>query len=315
MALRSSRISPFQESQVPATTPAGTAYRKVTLNFAGQKALLMVPDAVKDWDTTSLIIMNHGYVDHFSWVDPDASPRHGAASAMSFLDQGWVVISHQTSGNNWGSDAALSDIQDAYDYVARRWFFQKIIIMGFSMGGMLTYNATGLKVLPQIDAAITINGVVDARTSWMSELYRVYGGLNEAQLGQYMAGHDPARDDPARWAGLPMFISSSPKDTVTPTEQHAAVFYERAVTPEKIVYRTHTGGHLAQESFMVDEVVAWLKAQVGVEPHRPGQVRPAVGPAPLWAKAAGYASGLLDSAGEPVALYSTAGELVSAAEA
>lgn len=310
MALRSSRITPFQESSSAAFTPGGVPYQKVTLSFAGQKALLLYADRVKDWETTSLVIMNHGYADSYTWVDPAASVKHGAASAMIFVERGWVVISHNAGGNNWGSDAAVSDVMDAYDYAARRWFFEKIAVMGFSMGGLLAYNVTGKKALPQVDAAITINGVVDIRTNWLDEAYRVYGGTNESQMTQYMAGNDPLHDDPDRWAGLPMFITSSPNDSVTPTAAQAQRFYDRASTPEKIVFRTHTGSHLAQESFMVSEVLAWMKDVVGFKDHVAGQVRPSVGPAPLWVKGSS-GSGVAFADGTPAVLAMTDGSVVA----
>lgn len=314
MALRSNRITPFQESSTAATTPAGTAYNKVLLNFGGQKAYAFVPSSVEDWDHTNLVVMNHGYADNYTFIDPNATPHHGANSAMSFLDQGWIVVSHDTHGNNWGNDDAISDVMDVYDWAARKWYLDKVAVFGFSMGGMLTYNVTGNKVLPQMDAAITINGVVNARTNWQSELTRVYGGTTPQQTDAAMAGHDPARDDPQRWAGIPFFISSSPNDTVCPTPAQAQVFYDRAATKDKITFKTHSENHLGTSSFMVSDVLAWLNG-LGFVKHNPNQVKPAVAPSPKWSTAssptAAASSGVLNSAGDNVLLYTTDGVLVS----
>lgn len=312
MALRSNRVTPFQESSVTAISPAGTAYNKVLLNFGGQKAYAFIPSAVEDWDHTNLVIMNHGYADNYTFIDPNATPHHGANSAMSFIDQGWVVISHDDHGNNWGNDDAMSDIMDVYDYAAKRWYLDKVAVFGFSMGGMLTYNVTGNKILPQMDAAITINGVVNARTNWQSELTRVYGGTTPQQTDAAMVGHDPARDDPQRWAGIPFFISSSPKDTVCPTPDQAQVFYDRVATKEKITFRTHSENHLGESSFMVPEVVSWL-GSLGFKKHEPTQPKPSSAPTPKWDSSSSTTpkathSGVMDSSGNAVILRWVSGE-------
>ena len=183
-----------------------------------------------------------------------------------------------------------------------------MILLGFSMGGMTVYNALGHQALPDVAAAVTVNGVVDIRTNWLNEAYRVYGGLNETELGLYMQGHDPARDDPARWAGVPLFISSSPNDTDCPTPEQAQVFYDRAATPDVIEFRTHTRGHLAQESFMVSDVLDWLGPRVPA--YDEGQ-SPSGTPHPFWKRddppPVEVESGLYLTSGAPAALFTTTG--------
>ena len=302
------RITPFEEERTEHETPAGTGYSRRVLNFAGQRALAYVPDGVAPATHTAVALMCHGFADSHEWIDPAAPPSHGAASALSFVDQGWVVISHHLHGNNWGSDVAIADLLDCYVWAASTWWIDDVILLGFSMGGMTVYNALGHQALPDVAAAVTVNGVVDIRTNWLNEAYRVYGGLNETELGLYMQGHDPARDDPARWAGVPLFISSSPNDTDCPTPEQAQVFYDRAATPDVIEFRTHTRGHLAQESFMVSDVLDWLGPRVPA--YDEGQ-SPSGTPHPFWKRddppPVEGESGMYLTSGAPAALFTTAG--------
>lgn len=311
MALRSERVTPFEESRETLTTPGGTPYEKVLLNFAGQRALAYAPATTTPRTHTALVLMCHGYVDRYTWIDPTATTTHGVAAAMSHVDQGWIVVSHDLHRNNWGNDDAISDLMDCYQWAASIWWIDDVILQGFSMGGMTTYNALGARVLPDVTGAVTVNGVVDIRTNWLDEAYRVYGGMNVDQLGEYMIGHDPARDDPDRWAGVPIFMSSSPNDTVCPTPVQAQVFYDRATTPDLIEFRTHTSGHLAQASFMVPEVTAWLTALV--PPYESGQT-PTGTPVPNWPDdPPPVGSGVALTDGTPVVLATTDGTIVSAA--
>ena len=255
MTLRPARITPTQQSATQRTTPHGTGYTDLRLMFADQPAIAYVPDTITE--PATLVIMCHGYQDDYTWIDPAATPRYGAPTALAFVDQGWIVISHRNHGDSWGNDDAMSDVMDCYAWAAGRWPLRNLFIEGFSMGGMLTYNTVGNRLLP-VTAAVTINGVVDAQRTWRTQLYGIYGGSTVAELTANMAGHDPLRDDPARWAGVPFFMTSSPNDTATPTPYHAQKFYDRAATPDLIEFRTHQGSHTQDTSFMVDDVVAWL---------------------------------------------------------
>lgn len=302
------RTTPFEEGRSEHETPAGTGYSRRVLNFAGQRALAYVPDGVAPATHTAVALMCHGFADSYEWIDPAASPSHGATSALSFVDQGWVVISHHLHGNNWGSDVAIADLLDCYVWAASTWWIDDVVLLGFSMGGMTVYNALGHQALPDV-TAVTVNGVVDIRTNWLDEAYRVYGGLNEAELGLYMQGHDPARDGPVRWAGVDLFLSSSPNDTVCPAPEQAGLFHDRVGDVASIEFRTHTGGHLAQESFMVSDVLDWLAPRVPA--YDEGQF-PSGTPYPFWQNddpdpPVPGGSGLYLTTGGEAALHTTAG--------
>lgn len=269
------RVTPFQTASESRTTSAGTAWTLERWSFAGQAAIACVPAVVKDRTDITLVQHSHGYVDDQD--HPLTARMKGTLEGV--LDRGWVLVSHFMHGNNWGSKVAMNDLKDAYHWAASRWHVKRVILHGFSMGGMATYNALGQDIVPDIVAAITVNGVVDIATNWPDQAMSVYGGMTIEQALAYMAeppGYDPARDDPQKWAGKPIFMIGGTGDTVVPPAQHMEKFLARAATPEVIHYEVGAHGHLA--GFMPEKCLSWADA------YAPAYVAqgPYGVPAPNW---------------------------------
>lgn len=305
------RITPFESSRSTGTTAAGTPYTRVNLSFAGQRCIALVPDRVRDRTDVTLVQHSHGYVDTEAHVLTDRmlGTTHG------MLDRGWVVTSHLMHGNNWGSKVAMSDLKDVYHWAAQKWHVKRVILHGFSMGGMATYNALGQDVVPDIVAAITVNGVVDilGQADWQASARAMYGGMNQAEMLAYMAeapGYDPLRDDPAKWAGKPIYMIGGTNDTVVPPAQHMEKFLARAATPELIHYELGTHGHLA--GFMPEKVLPWADAYAPNYATQTAYGTPTpnwpVAPEPPPASTAG--SGVYWADGREASLYRSDGTLV-----
>lgn len=254
MASPSNRITPYEVSRTSGhATANGTAHTRIDLRFANQPAIILVPDRVQDRTDITLVLHCHGYVDTAEHV----LTARMKTTADGMLDRGWVIASHEMHGNNWGGPDAINDLQDTYHWAAHQWHVKKVILHGFSMGAMPVYNTISRKALPDIAAAITVNGVVDvqANPDWYESASAVYGGMTIEEMQTYQAGYDPARDDPHRWAGTKIFIVGGTSDTVVPPALHMQPFIARAATPDTITYLEGDHGHL--QGFHATEALAW----------------------------------------------------------
>ncbi|XNZ00660.1 hypothetical protein ACL90Y_01195 [Micrococcus luteus] len=135
------------------------------------------------------------------------------------------------------------------------------VLHGYSMGGMAAYNLSGGGLLRGLAGVVVVNGTVDSLASnSLPAIREAYGAADDGELLRRQAGYDPARDDPARWAGIPMFLSYSTGDAAVPAQRHGEVFVGRAATPERIVYRVGTNGHADVAGFRHPEVLAWIES-------------------------------------------------------
>ena len=296
------RIAPFETGRTTGLLTANsTSYTRIDLSFAGQACIVLVPDAVQLRTDVTLVQHSHGVADDRTHV---VSARM-KTTTDGMLDRGWVVTSHDMHGNNWGSEQAMGDLRDVYHWAAQQWHVKRVVLHGFSMGGYTTYVALGGKIVPDIAATITVNGVVDGFTSWASDLRGIYGGMSDVETQGYMVGHDPARDDPQRWAGDPIFMIGGTGDSVVPPAQHMDVFLARAATPAAIHYELGTHGHLA--GFLPELALPWADAYA---PTYTTQT-PYGAPVPNWPQdppPETPPSGLYRTNGAEVSLYDTSGQ-------
>jgi|GEM_PF-4645781 len=184
--------------------------------------------------------------------------REMCAFRDAALDRGWVLGAPST-GNAFGNPDALALGLAVLGWLRSEFTPAATVLHGYSMGGMAAYNASGRGLVPDLAGVVVVNGTVDSLASnSLPAIREAYGALDDAELLRLQAGFDPARDDPARWAGLPMFLSYSTGDAAVPAQRHGEVFMGRAATPECIVYRVGTNGHADVSGFRHPEVLDWI---------------------------------------------------------
>lgn len=176
------------------------------------------------------------------------------------LDRGWVLGAPST-GMAFGNAHALALGLAVHGWLVREFAPGATVLHGYSMGGMAAYNLSGGGLLRGLAGVVVVNGTVDSLASnSLPAIREAYGAADDGELLRRQAGYDPARDDPARWAGIPMFLSYSTGDAAVPAQRHGEVFVGRAATPERIVYRVGTNGHADVAGFRHPEVLAWIES-------------------------------------------------------
>ena len=176
------------------------------------------------------------------------------------LDRGWVLGAPST-GNTFGNADALALGTAVLGWLRHEFSPAATVLHGYSMGGMAAYNASGRGLVPDLAGVVVVNGTVDSLASnSLPRIREVYGAADDAELLVRQACYDPARDDAARWAHLPMFLSYSTGDAAVPAGPHGEAFMARAATPERIVYRVGTNGHADVAGFRHQEVLEWIES-------------------------------------------------------
>lgn len=186
--------------------------------------------------------------------------REMVAFRDAALDRGWVLGAPST-GNTFGNPDALALGAAVLGWLRHEFSSSATVLHGYSMGGMAAYNLSGRGMVPDLAGVVVVNGTVDSLASnSLPTIREAYGAADDAELLERQAGHDPARDDAARWAHLPMFLSYSTGDAAVPAQRHGEVFMARAATPEHIVYRVGTNGHADVSGFRAPEVLEWIES-------------------------------------------------------
>lgn len=216
---------------------------------------------------------------------------HAAYFMDEAHDRGWVVYAPFT-GNNWGDASIMRQAGEVVAWARESRPYTRIIAYGYSMGGMAVYNLIPHNPFWGMICGITINGVVD----------------EQVMRGRYTPGYDPARDAPARYAGMPLYMSAGTADVHVEKAKHADVFYTRAATPELITYYEGTHNHFG--GFQNPEVSIWAGAIVDATPLEGPPGGPGPDPDPDPDPGPGAGSGLYRTGGEGVTLYRTDGTRV-----
>ena len=292
---------PLENGRATGTTPGGTPYARIDLAFGARLAYVYVPTRVTAWTHTSLLHVIHGMTGTRTF----AEGALGKPILDAALDRGWIVAS-ASNGNTWGNPQAMTDLRNLYEYVAMRWWIDHTLTFGHSMGGMASMVVGGRREVPSLAAVVSLNGMIDTQDYGDSTTLTSYGASDWTDLLAKQAGHDPVRDDPARWANLPIMLIDTLTDT---SKRQSDLFISRSTTPAFITQATHTGGHM--DNPKVAETLAFLAANAPA--YIDGQTIDTQ-PVPKWpgwddgSPAPGGGSSGLYRNGAEVSLYDTTGQ-------
>lgn len=197
------------------------------------------------------------------------------AVAEALANAGYIFLSIDTGSASWASDAAMTAITDAVNWVASKVKVGKIGVMGYSMNGLGALN--WIKRNPtKVAAAWLWNPLLDldwARSTvgysppeggasanvagWTTEIDAAYGN-DYATNGP---GHK-VMDEPASYRlGIPIKVSSSSDDATVPIAQ--ARYWLAQVNDPLVTQRLPepTGGHVnGIHAVPTDEVISFFKS-------------------------------------------------------
>lgn len=292
----------------PATTAGGTAYVRETIKFGGDGAVAYVPTKVKDGTPVTVVFASHGYTENETFMDPAI----WATGRDMLLGHGWVVVSTNNQGFQWGSQKAMDMIYSAHAWASDRWTVAYPMLAGGSMGGLTVLNALGRDVIPGVVATVAMVSVVDTQAmgaGYHGSIKAAYGVTDMAQLTTAQAGYDPLRDDPQKWAGKDLYLNQGASDTIVVPALHGDKFMARAATPERIKYVIGNHGH---SKTLDADMVAWMaqRAPDYTPPSTDPDPPPPGGEGGPTVPAAPSGSGVYWPDGREASLYRADGTLV-----
>ena len=224
----------------------GVKFRREHFQFGTDHMFFYVPEVVQDGKKITYVQWSHGFSG--TYKDLEGGYTQGTRFLSLAMDRGWVVSVGDDGGpSHWSKPIAMKVHRSHYAYAADRWNIERVLLAGGSMGGLTTLNLLGNDVIPKVAATAVIVSVVDlpamTTTGYSDYVYPAWGVSNVPDLTAAIQGLDPARDDPQKWAGKPIWINAGTQDTLVPKVQHGDVFVARAATPEAIHYDVGNHGH------------------------------------------------------------------------
>lgn len=303
---------PVQTGTEQRETEGGLPYELVSLSIGGDRAVVVIPAQTKPRTGVTFVSYNHGYTaNELDVIAPTfAGPLH------DMVERGWIVTSGNNGGFTWGNETSMRSIRSLHAWAADQYTIDQSVLIGGSMGGLTALVAAGRNEIPHLAATIAYISVVDVQamgTGYHDSIKSAWSVDSLDELTTVQAGYDPARDDPAAWAGKAIWLNANTNDTLVPKALHGDVFMARAARPETITYHVGDTAHTLPLGYGVDVPWrAWLDALApwydeSQEPEPVDPVDPPPTPAP--------SSELYRTDGTPVTLYTSAGSPVRVSRA
>jgi pimeloyl-ACP methyl ester carboxylesterase len=228
------------------------------------------------------IVLAHGFT--LNWQRPAVwriarrLSKYGGVVIFDFRGHG------RSGGLSTLGDREIKDVAVAVGY-ARELGYQRVAIVGFSMGASIVLRYAGL--IGGVDAVVSISGPgrwyyrgtkAMRRVHWAVErrVGRLYAGkvLNtRISSGRWDPVPVPPADAAAKIAPVPLLIVHGDQDGFFPVE-HATQLYEAANEPKEL-WIVPGFGHAesAADAALLDRIGSWVTAAV------PAAASPATSPA------------------------------------
>lgn len=230
----------------------------------GDNFLILTPASYDSSRPSPAIIAFHGNgSDETHWI----SNSNGKAVADAFLAAGFVVIAAANTGSvsTWGADAGLDAYTRAYQYARDHYNIGAIVFYANSMGSIESLNVLARDAIPGVSAWIGTVPTYDLAENYANPLFT--STIDAAYGGSYVvngAGHDPARINPLKFRGIPMWMLIATDDTsVTPSANGQALYLATAQTNERTKVEV-TGGHsTGQIASQANAMTTWAAKVIG----------------------------------------------------
>jgi pimeloyl-ACP methyl ester carboxylesterase len=179
------------------------------------------------------------------------------------------------SMTHFGMEAAIQEILRVYRNIRDNCNIGPVILMGESMGGLVSLNLLGRRLIPGVSAYVGIYPLTSLEVAyatsagWASQIRTNYGiAADGSDYATKTAGYSPILRDPTDYLGVPMRFYASPGDTLVSKAANTDAFAARVagVVPETTVIAT-TGDHGDGSNFtaaMQADLLAFLARNGGI---------------------------------------------------
>lgn len=261
------------------TTAASTSYVLISGTIGSDTYQAFVP--ANATSSCRLVIWNHAFQENYQ---ADLQGTGGTAWTLSltewFVDQGIILIAGTETGDNWGNAATRTAVTAMYNEINNALSVSKLVQYGESMGGLAALNWSCRNNVAPLVGIMTVSGVCDLSlaTGWGAT---------------YTSAENPMEEAASGWAGLPIFMASSPQDTTCLESQNTNPFITHVGAAATFTHVEGTGNHLTSGNYPVASMKSWLLSvlpapvamyPVGASPHDKAMIDLAT---------AGYTSGTL----------------------
>lgn len=239
-----------ETSRTTGTTGGGTAYTKIVGSLSNATSgssdgyVGYFPTAITS--NIKLLIWNHPYESPYD-ADIAGTGDSGWTFALTswLLDNGIAIVSSNDAGDDFGSAKVMTAIDNLYGAVNTAMGVTKLIVYGESMGGSAALNWTARHNTAPLVGCMVISGVCD--TSLFSSYY-----------SDYNAAYNPMLTAASSWAGLPIYMESSPSDTTVDETSNAHAFQTHVSGQAVMTAVEGTGGHLTSGNYPVSGMESWI---------------------------------------------------------
>jgi len=244
-------------------TANGVPYTQydVTPPGSGDLAYVLVPDVLEEGGAARAVMSYHGRSGSRNSINGDNII--GVRDAL--LDDGFVLLSPQMHGDQWGNATAQNDAEVLYSWASSIWTLTRIYLYAFSMGGNAAALSLARGVIPY-SSTIMLAPSLNLRAAWdradaAQPTIRTAFGITAdgSDYAEKTAGWDGILRPPSEFAGERVLIYASAGDTTVDREVNADQFASQVEGIATCTVVSVTGGHLSTSHYKPAEAVAFFQ--------------------------------------------------------
>lgn len=271
----------FAQAQAkPVSAPTSAMpplHRWVKLGQPSLPSLLQVPPQCSRTNPCPLVVISHPRAQDAARMRDSA--RVGAISHALLAANFAVLLSNDGGVNTWGSPNALRQVGEIHKDATKRFAWnRRTYAFGISMGGLMSLRSALPGAPYRVEGVALMDAWLNLRSAWGSAESR----RKEINVAYGQQGAPGPQVDPLplalRSTPLPLFVVSSPDDTVVAAKHNADLLVPRAAVgvSESIKLK---GPHLGGNRFTpenISRLVGFFQKLEKRAKARQGQDLPAV---------------------------------------
>jgi hypothetical protein len=248
--------------------PASTA----TLTVNGQRTIIRLPATFDRNTPLPAVIHLQGFGN-----TADLSGQF-AAMATAALNAGFVFITSDFHGNQYGGPNVQADLKAILDAALDYIPINGVVLSGESMGGIGVLNALSHATLPNVVGAFLAQPIVSLKHRYdvnpspqHDAIVGAYGiAIDGSDYAAKTDGWDPNLLPGGAFAGVPLYITGSPTDTSALVSPFMDDLRTRLTGLSPVTWKQSSGSHGDPSMFIPADYTAFLTSvAAGLLPPAP----------------------------------------------